>query len=81
MARAAVHAGDGGALTSRFEVVFADAPAPAELAHAFATLSVACRLVDREAGVLTHDAAVATEYLRRWNTNEAQQSNQPTAEY
>lgn len=80
MVRAAAHAGDGGAPRSRFEVVFADVPAPAELAHALATLSVACRLVDREAGVLAHDAAVATEYLRRWNTNEAEQSTQPTAE-
>ena len=70
MARAAAHTRDGGAATPRFEVVFPDAPAAAELAHAFATLSVACRLVDREARVLAHDAAIATEYLRQWNGND-----------
>jgi hypothetical protein len=58
MARAAA-AGE----TPRFEVVFADAPSPAELGHGLAALSVACRIAAREAEVLAQDEVVARAYL------------------
>ena len=46
------------------EVVLAGAPAPAELGHALAALSVACRLCAGELGILAEDGAVAGLYLR-----------------
>lgn len=50
--------------TARFEVALA-APVPvAALAHAFAALSVACRMAGREAAVLSRDEAIAHAYLR-----------------
>jgi hypothetical protein len=52
---------------ARFEVAFASEPAVAELAHAFAALSVACRVTVREAAVLRHDDAVARLYLEQWD--------------
>jgi hypothetical protein len=47
----------------RFEVVLPDAPAAADLAHAFAALSVAWRLAGREAAVLACDERLATLYV------------------
>jgi hypothetical protein len=65
MARAAV---DGGEV--RFEVVFGSPPAAAELGHAFAALSVACRIAAREAAVLWSDARIARAYLAESNRRE-----------
>jgi len=47
----------------RLEVVLADAPAPAEVRHALAALSVACRMTARETAVLADDETVAGLYL------------------
>ena len=63
MVRATTTAAGGAA---RFEVVLAGEPAVAELAHAFAALSVACRVAGREAVVLGHDDGVARLYLEQW---------------
>ena len=63
MARAAVETGEGGT-AARFEVVFADTPCAAELAHAFAALSVACRLASHETAVLARDERIARAYLK-----------------
>ncbi len=60
MARATVAGG-----TPRLEVVFDDAPSPAELGHALAALAVGCELAAREAEVLARDDAAARVYLER----------------
>lgn len=69
LARAAGSLGDGDPLP-RFEAVFRDRPDPMELAHAFAALSLACRLAAREAAVLWSDDSVARIYLERWGSSE-----------
>jgi hypothetical protein len=51
---------------ARFEVALGAAPCAAELEHALAALSVACRLATREAAVLRADKAVARTYLTQW---------------
>jgi hypothetical protein len=56
---AAVSDGDGVA----FAIRFAAPPAAAELAHAFAALSVAWRCGAREAAVLARDEGIARRYL------------------
>jgi len=66
MARAAAEVRDG-ATRARFEVVFDSQPCAAELAHAFAALSVACRVAYREAAVLWGDEAVAKSYVEHWD--------------
>ncbi len=48
---------------ARFEVGFDGDACATELAHAFAALSVACRLSCREASVLQHDEHIARAYL------------------
>jgi hypothetical protein len=55
---------------ARFEVVFESAPCAAELAHAFAALSVASRIASREAGVLWGSEQVATAYVEQWEQNK-----------
>jgi hypothetical protein len=65
MVRATVVA-DGRA--ARFEVAFASDPAVVELAHAFAALSVACRVAVREAAVVRRDEEVARAYLEQWSS-------------
>jgi hypothetical protein len=81
MARAAADTGDG-TPHARFEVVFGSRPCAAELAHAFAALSVACRLASREAAVLWSDEKVAGAYVEQWNPekeeNHGTGSNQDT---
>lgn len=47
-----------------FEVVFDSRPCAAELDHALAALSVACRLSRREARLLVSDERIAAAYLR-----------------
>ena len=69
MARAAADLGDG-VPQARFEVVFGSRPCAAELAHAFAALSVACRIACREAAVLWSDATVAGAYVEQCNRTE-----------
>src|SRR5439155_10563598 len=64
MARAAAKTQDG-ATHARFEVVFGSQPCVAELTHAFAALSVACRVVSREAAVLWTDEVVARAYIEQ----------------
>lgn len=56
----------GGTASPHLEVV-RHAPGPGELAHAFAALSVACRLAATEVMVLRHDEAVASAYVRQWD--------------
>src|SRR5207253_780468 len=65
MARAAAEMRDG-VPQARFEVVFGTWPCAAELTHAFAALSVACRLASREAAVLWSDEGVARAYVEQW---------------
>ena len=65
LVRAAAEAGDA-VPRARFEVVFGSRPAAAELAHAFAAVSVACRIAAREAAVLQSDAGIAQAYLAAW---------------
>lgn len=48
---------------ARFEVVFTTMPSADALSHAFAALSVACRLAAREATVLDQDESVARAYV------------------
>jgi hypothetical protein len=55
------------------EVPFAGTPTPAELSHALGALSVACRLVGREANVLRHDPTVAALYVRQWSDNQEEE--------
>jgi hypothetical protein len=62
MARAVAEGADG----LRYEVVLGERPSPAELGHAFAALSVACRIAAREAAVLRRDEAVARAYVAQW---------------
>jgi len=52
---------------ARFEVVFADAPCPLELASALESLSVACSHCGEETNML-QDHAIAQRYLelRGW---------------
>jgi hypothetical protein len=69
MARAAAEVRDG-IPRARFEVVFGSRPCAAELAHAFAALSVACRIAGREAAVLRSDEKVAGAYLAQWDRNK-----------
>ena len=64
LVRAAAPAADVAA--ARFEVVHRR-PAPAELAHGFAALSVACRRAAAEALALWSDETVARRYLRDWD--------------
>ena len=45
------------------EVVFGSVPCAAELAHAFAALSTACRLCAEEAEILQTNERIAQEYL------------------
>ena len=66
MARAAADLGDG-VPQARFEVVFGSRPCAAELTHAFAALSVACRIAGREAAVLWTDEKIAGAYLEQWD--------------
>ena len=66
MVRAAATTRDG-TLHAWLEVVFATRPRAVELAHAFAALSVAYRLVGREVAVLWGDETVARTYLEQWN--------------
>jgi hypothetical protein len=65
---------------ARFEVVFDTPPCATELGHAFAALSVACRLYRREAGLLRDDERIAGAYLHaistRPNRNEAVQGQE-----
>ena len=65
MARAAAET-RAGVTQARFEVVFGTSPCVAELTHAFAALSVACRLAAREAAVLWDDETVARAYVEQW---------------
>jgi hypothetical protein len=51
----------------QFEVVLSQ-PCAVELAHAFASLSMACRLCAREAMLLQQDAALARAYMAAWLT-------------
>jgi hypothetical protein len=69
MARAAAEMRDG-MPQARFEVVFESQPCAAELTHAFAALSVACRLASREAAVLWGDEGVARAYVEQWDQTE-----------
>src|SRR3989442_9046021 len=66
MARAAADMGDG-VPQARFGVVFVSRPCAAELAHAFAALSVACRIAGREAAVLWSDEKIAGAYVEQWD--------------
>jgi hypothetical protein len=81
MARAAAEMRDG-TPHARFEVVFESQPCAAELTHAFAALSVACRLASREAAVLWSDEKIARAYVGQWNQekedNHGTGSNQDT---
>jgi len=70
MARPAAETRDG-ATEARFEVVFDSGPCAAELAHALAALSLACRLASREAAVLQHDEVVARAYVSQWERASA----------
>jgi len=67
MARAAAEAQ---ASQARFEVVFGSRPCAAELTHAFAALSVACRIAGREAAVLWSDEKIAEAYIEQWDRKE-----------
>jgi len=69
LARVAADIADGAA-SPRFEVVFETRPCGAELAHAFAALSVASRVAAREAAVLSSDETVAGPYLAEWERKE-----------
>jgi hypothetical protein len=69
MARGAAEPRDG-APQARFEVVFESAPCAAELAHAFAALSVACRVASREAAVLWGSERVARAYVEQWERDK-----------
>jgi hypothetical protein len=62
MARAAAEVRHG-IPRPRFEVVFESEPCAAELSHAFAALSVACRIAARETAVLWTDETIARAYL------------------
>ena len=68
MARAAAEPREG-APRARFEVVFGTRPCAAELQHAFAALSIACRVAGREAAVLWGDADVARTYVTHWDAH------------
>jgi len=68
MARAAAEPREG-APGARFEVVFGTRPCAAELGHAFAALSIACRVATREAAVLWGDADVARTYVEHWDAH------------
>jgi hypothetical protein len=57
----------------RFEVACATPSSAAEISHALAALSVACRLAGAEAAVLRHDADVATTYVRTRNQQKEEQ--------
>lgn len=50
----------------RFEAVYAE-PSGVELAHAFAALSIACRVAGAAAAVLRDDESAAAVYLRQWD--------------
>jgi len=67
MARPTIEAADGYA--ARFEVTFGSPPCAAEVAHALAALSVACRLCAKESKVLCLHDGVAQEYVcsRGWS--------------
>jgi hypothetical protein len=69
MARVVAEARNGYA-PARFEVVFGSPPCAAELTHAFAALSVACRIAGREASVLWRDEGIARAYLGQCNPRE-----------
>jgi hypothetical protein len=66
MARAAAEMRDG-VPRARFEVVFGSRPCAAELTHAFAALSIACRIASRETAVLWSDEKIAGAYLAQWD--------------
>jgi hypothetical protein len=72
MARATVAGG-----APRIEVVFDDAPAPVELRHALAALSVACRITAREAEILARHEDVARRYLE-WTRGASNREGEPT---
>ncbi len=61
----AVLLAEGGAASAGFRVRVLPAASSAAFGHAFAALSVACRLCAREAAVLWHDERVARVYIER----------------
>jgi len=69
MARGAVER-SAGRPDARFEVVFESLPCAAELAHAFAALSVACRVASREAAMLWSSERVAAAYVEQWEQDK-----------
>jgi hypothetical protein len=64
--------------------VFDSPPCATELGHAFAALSVACRLYRREAMLLRDDEQIATAYLqtisRKANDGGAVQGEQSSGQ-
>jgi hypothetical protein len=69
MARGAAERHEG-TPQARFEVVFESAPCAAELAHAFAALSIACRVASREAAVLWGSERIARAYVEQWEQDK-----------
>jgi hypothetical protein len=74
MARASAVERDGAAC-ARFEVLFGDAPTPAELSAAFGGLSTACSLCLAEVGALQHEG-IARDFLsvRGWAVDDSTQT-------